>query len=70
MSRSECPYEPFTCDCSLFLEGPDKLTGEIKRWVECREYFINEEWLEDIRETGEICVKNPSDWWNEYIKYK
>ncbi len=70
MSLSEFPYEPFTCEKSLFFESLDKSTGKFKRWIECVEYYIDENGIEQTRETGKVCVKNPADWWIEYLNSK
>jgi len=34
-----CPHDPFSCGCSVFLESVDKV-GNIKRWVECGDYYF------------------------------
>ena len=35
MNHFKCPYNPFTCDYSVFLEEIESSNGKIKRWVEC-----------------------------------
>lgn len=35
MNHFKCPYHPFTCDYSSFLEGKESAGGKTKRWVEC-----------------------------------
>jgi len=38
MNHFKCPYNPFTCDHSVFFEDIDSSEGKIKRWVECADY--------------------------------
>jgi hypothetical protein len=42
MSHFKCPYDPFTCDYSVFFEVTDK-SGVVKRWVECIDYYYAED---------------------------
>ncbi len=38
MNHFKCPYDPLTCDYSVFLESSESSDGKIKRWVECVDY--------------------------------
>jgi len=42
MNHFKCPYNPFTCDYSVFLEDIESSDGKIKRWVECVDYQYTE----------------------------
>jgi hypothetical protein len=88
MNHFNCPYDPFTCDYSVFLEQFDE-SGKVKRWVECVDSYYAEDprtgrmgWIEkesfvlivdgtEIRiKKGDLCVKNPPDWWEKYKESK
>lgn len=45
MNHFKCPYNPLTCDYSVFFEILDPSSGKMKRWVECADYH----YAEDLR---------------------
>lgn len=81
-SDSECSCDPLTCDKSEFRELFDVAEGKIKRWVvctdyrknefgrliECDEHYRYENGVRIVVKKGELCVKAPPDWWEEYLK--
>jgi hypothetical protein len=42
MNHFKCPYNPLTCDHSVFFEGIDSSKGKTKKWVECVECQYSE----------------------------
>jgi len=81
-SNRKCSCDPFTCDKSEFKELFYVSEGKIKRWVVCTDYYKNEfgrliecdkhNRIEDevtvLVKKGELCIKAPLDWWEEYLK--
>ena len=65
MSRSDCPYEPFTCERYMFYKWY-KWKSKVVWWVECVEYYQDKEGKWQVREDGTICEKNPEDWWEDW----
>ncbi len=65
MNLSECPYDPFKCERSRFMEWHGKSPWGKKRRIECEEEFIDEKG--ELCKRLSACVNDPSDWWEDYL---
>ena len=67
MSRFECQYEPYACDCSEFFEWQKSGHERILRWIECTDYRPDSTGEASKGVSGNLCLNNPSNWWESYL---
>jgi hypothetical protein len=67
MNFSECPRDPYACECSMFFKWFSKRKGKWSYWVECVDkWYKDERGVWHPEKEGALCVANPENWHEEW----